>query len=110
MLNRFGRRTIFLYGLCSIFVTLLVVGFLSLGPTSTSLSWAIGAFLLIFTLLYDSTIGPLTCESLLHSHRCQSLILLIQMSLSRRHPPLDSATKPQSSLETHTILPAFGPG
>ena len=44
MINRFGRRTIFLYGLLAIFVSLLIVGFLSLGQTSSDLSWTIGAF------------------------------------------------------------------
>ena len=62
MINRFGRRTIFLGGLAAIVVSLLIVGFLAVGKSSTDLSWAIGAFLLIYTLIYDSTIGPLTCE------------------------------------------------
>ncbi|WRT63101.1 uncharacterized protein IL334_000004 [Kwoniella shivajii] len=61
MINMFGRRTIFLGGLAGIFVSLLIVGFISWGPaSSTSVSWAIGAFLLIFTFIYDSTVGPLT--------------------------------------------------
>ncbi|ORX36240.1 general substrate transporter [Kockovaella imperatae] len=60
MIKRFGRRQIFLWGLVSIFVSLMIVGFLSLGKQTTSTSWAIGAFLLIYTFIYDSTIGPLT--------------------------------------------------
>lgn len=61
MINRFGRRSIFLTGLACAFVTLMVVGFLSLGSASQSnLSWAIGALLLVYTLVYDSSIGPLT--------------------------------------------------
>ncbi|ORY23125.1 MFS maltose permease MalP [Naematelia encephala] len=61
MINRFGRRTIFLTGLALIFVSLMLVGFISLGnAANSSVSWAIGAFLLIFTLIYDSTVGPLT--------------------------------------------------
>ena len=62
MINRFGRRTIFLGGLSGIFVSLLIVGFIGIAPSSnTGASWAIGAFLLIFTFIYDSTVGPLTC-------------------------------------------------
>ncbi|KAK5162883.1 uncharacterized protein LTR77_011140 [Saxophila tyrrhenica] len=62
MIKQFGRRPIFLTGLSCAFVTLMIVGFLSLGDTSnnTSLQWAIGAMLLVYTFIYDSTIGPLT--------------------------------------------------
>ena len=61
MINRFGRRTIFLGGLIGIFVTLMIVGFIGIAPASnSSASWAAGAFLLIFTFIYDSTVGPLT--------------------------------------------------
>ena len=46
-----------------IFISLLIVGFVSLGPADKpAVSWAIGAFILIFTFIYDSTVGPLTCE------------------------------------------------
>jgi MFS transporter, SP family, general alpha glucoside:H+ symporter len=63
MINRFGRRTIFLGGLLGIFVCLMIVGFLGIASSSNkSASWAAGAFLLIFTFIYDSTVGPLTCE------------------------------------------------
>lgn len=63
LINKFGRRTIYLSGLLGIFVSLMIVGFISLGPASSSgVSWAIGAFLLVFTFIYDSTVGPLTCE------------------------------------------------
>ncbi|CAD6570669.1 MAG: hypothetical protein TREMPRED_005948 [Tremellales sp. Tagirdzhanova-0007] len=61
MINHFGRRTIFLWGLAAIFISLMIVGFIGLAPsTNTGASWAVGAFLLIYTLIYDSTIGPLT--------------------------------------------------
>ena len=61
LINRFGRRTIFLTGLACAFVALMIVGFLSLGSESiSSVSWAIGAMLLVYTFIYDSSIGPLT--------------------------------------------------
>lgn len=61
MINRFGRRSIFLTGLACAFVALMIVGFLSLGPAdNTGFSWAIGAMLLLYTFIYDSSIGPLT--------------------------------------------------
>ncbi|KAK0952856.1 hypothetical protein LTR91_024174 [Friedmanniomyces endolithicus] len=43
-----------------IVISLLLVGFISLAPVTSGSSWAIGAFLLIFTFIYDSTVGPLT--------------------------------------------------
>ena len=63
MINRFGRRTIFLGGLVGIFVCLMIVGFMGIAPASnTSASWAAGALLLVYTFIYDSTVGPLTCK------------------------------------------------
>ena len=63
LIANFGRRTIYLSGLAGIFVCLMIVGFISLSPSSsTSVSWACGAFLLIFTFIYDLTVGPLTCK------------------------------------------------
>jgi len=64
LIANFGRRTIYLSGLAGIFVCLMIVGFISLSPSSsTSVSWAVGAFLLVFTFIYDLTVGPLTCKS-----------------------------------------------
>jgi len=52
LINTLGRRTIFLWGLCGIFMSLLIVGFLGIAPaTNASASWAIGSFLLIFTFI-----------------------------------------------------------
>lgn len=61
LINSFGRRTIFLWGLIAIFVCLLITGLIGIAPASNvPASWAIGAFLLIFTFIYDFTVGPLT--------------------------------------------------
>ncbi|ORY88477.1 general substrate transporter [Leucosporidium creatinivorum] len=56
----FGRRTIFVYGLAILFVTLLTIGFLGLAPGNASALWAVGAMLLVYTFVYDITIGPVT--------------------------------------------------
>lgn len=80
LITWFGRRTIYLGGLLGIFVSLLIVGFISLGPSdSTSVSWAVGAFILIFTFIYDSTVGPLTCKLISISQILGDTQLMLQM-------------------------------
>ncbi|KGO43508.1 Major facilitator superfamily domain, general substrate transporter [Penicillium expansum] len=59
----FGRRTLYVGGLVILAVILLVIGFVSIPPATTSLSWATGSMLLVYTFIYDSTIGPV-CFSL----------------------------------------------
>ncbi|KAK9238567.1 general substrate transporter [Lipomyces kononenkoae] len=60
----FGRRTLYLVGMCTMFVLLLVIGCISVTPSAdTTGSWVIGSMLLIFTFVYDCTIGPV-CFSL----------------------------------------------
>ena len=52
LINRFGRRTIYLGGLIGCFITLLITGLLGIAPMSnTSASWAIGALLLVYTFM-----------------------------------------------------------
>ncbi|KAK9252326.1 general substrate transporter [Lipomyces tetrasporus] len=59
-----GRRTLYMYGMAVMFVLLLIIGFVSLAPESNAgASWAIGSMLLVFTLVYDCTVGPV-CYSL----------------------------------------------
>lgn len=54
-----GRRTLWNGGLAIMVVLLLVIGSVGTLPLSdTSASWAIGTMLLIYTFIYDSTIGP----------------------------------------------------
>lgn len=64
LMRWFGRRTLYFGGqviLCSL---LLIMGFSSLaGDDNKSASWAIGSMLLIYTFIYDSTVGPV-CYSL----------------------------------------------
>ncbi|KAL3418206.1 sugar porter family MFS transporter [Phlyctema vagabunda] len=54
-----GRRTIYLRGSCILCILLLIIGFTSLAPESNMASrWAIGSMLLVFTFIYDLTVGP----------------------------------------------------
>jgi SP family general alpha glucoside:H+ symporter-like MFS transporter len=58
LMNYFGRRTLYVTGLCIQFVVLMIVGFVALAPTTTTTGWAIGSLLIVSTFVYDSTIGP----------------------------------------------------
>ncbi|KAM3078634.1 hypothetical protein ACMFMG_006502 [Clarireedia jacksonii] len=59
LMHHFGRRTLYVSGLCILTFLLLLIGFASLSSTNAA-SWSIGSLLLLFTLLYNLTIGPLT--------------------------------------------------
>ena len=64
LMLHFGRRTLYVGGLCILFVLLLIVGFISLaGEHNKGASWATGSMLLVYTFFYDSTVGPV-CYSL----------------------------------------------
>ncbi|TVY82806.1 Maltose permease MAL31 [Lachnellula suecica] len=59
LMSRAGRRTIYLNGSCILCVLLLIIGLTSIAPASNVPSrWAIGSMLLLFTLIYDLTVGP----------------------------------------------------
>jgi SP family general alpha glucoside:H+ symporter-like MFS transporter len=56
-----GRRTIFLTGLSCNFIVLMTIGFVSLAPQTTKgPAHATRALLLVFTLIYDITVGTET--------------------------------------------------
>jgi SP family general alpha glucoside:H+ symporter-like MFS transporter len=57
-----GRRTIYVYGLSILTLLLLLIGLVSLSP-SRGASWGIGSLLLVYTFVYDITVGPV-CYSL----------------------------------------------
>ncbi|KAF2202678.1 general alpha-glucoside permease [Delitschia confertaspora ATCC 74209] len=64
LMSHFGRRTLYLAGLVSLVSLQLVIGFCGIGrKDNKGLQWAIGAMLLIFTFVYDCTVGPV-CYSL----------------------------------------------
>jgi len=59
-----GRRSLYVWGLVVMFILLLVIGFVGIEPESNKgASWAIGSMLLIYTFVYDLTVGPV-CYSL----------------------------------------------
>ncbi|KND87113.1 Maltose permease MAL31 [Tolypocladium ophioglossoides CBS 100239] len=64
LMTHFGRRTLYVGGLMALNVLLFVVGFISLaGENNTAASWATGSMLLVYTFVYDATVGPV-CYSL----------------------------------------------
>lgn len=58
----FGRRTLYMFGCAGLCILMFIIGFASLSST-TAASWAIGSMLLVFTFVYDFTVGPV-CYSL----------------------------------------------
>ena len=59
----FGRRTLYLSGQIAMFIVLIIIGGLGIPSISSSTGWATGSLLLILTLCYDITVGPV-CYSL----------------------------------------------
>ncbi|RJE17627.1 Maltose permease [Aspergillus sclerotialis] len=68
-LPRFGRRTLYLWGLGILATILLVIGSLGVAKAkhpadmSNKLSWVVGSMLLVYTFFFDVTVGPV-CYSL----------------------------------------------
>lgn len=59
LMARFGRRTLYLVGLTCLDIILLIIGFVGIAPaTNTAAPWVVGSLLIIYTLTYDSTVGP----------------------------------------------------
>ncbi|KAI5955630.1 MAL1 [Candida jiufengensis] len=56
--RKLGRFSIFFSGLCVMLVLLLITGGLGCAH-SKSASWGIGSMLLVYTFVYDLTIGPI---------------------------------------------------
>jgi SP family general alpha glucoside:H+ symporter-like MFS transporter len=53
-----GRRKIYFYGLLAMLCLLLIVGGLGTMAQNDGASWAIGSILLVYTFIYDFTVGP----------------------------------------------------
>ncbi|CAI7664481.1 unnamed protein product [Penicillium glandicola] len=60
LMTYFGRRTLYVGGLAILAAILLVIGFVSIAPATSAISWATGSMLLVYTFVYDSTVGPVT--------------------------------------------------
>ncbi|KAI6711895.1 hypothetical protein JHW43_005560 [Diplocarpon mali] len=63
LMNRFGRRTIYLAGGCALFALLMIIGFTGLSA-GTGGQWATSSMLLVYTFVYNLTIGPV-CYSII---------------------------------------------
>ena len=61
-MSRFGRRTIYCGGIGTLCVLLCIIGGLGFASGS-GVSWGIGSLLLVFTLIYDCSCGPV-CYSI----------------------------------------------
>lgn len=59
LMCHFGRRTLYVYGLCILFGFLMVVGGLGVvSRENTGAAWALGSILLVYTMFYNFTVGP----------------------------------------------------
>ena len=58
LMPRIGRRAIYLYGLAVLCVILIIVGGMGVAGTARGPSLAAGTLLLIYTFIYDFTVGP----------------------------------------------------
>ncbi|KAL3476210.1 general substrate transporter [Aspergillus californicus] len=72
LMSYFGRRTLYVYGLATLTTILLIIGFISIPDSSSALSWATGSMLLVYTFIYDSTVGPV-CFSIVSEIPSSSL-------------------------------------
>lgn len=60
LLKKFGRRTIYVTGLAILSAVMLLVGFVSLAPSSNKgAMWTQSSLMLVWIFFYDLTIGPL---------------------------------------------------
>ncbi|RBR12833.1 hypothetical protein FVER53590_14010 [Fusarium verticillioides] len=83
MLPYFGRRTMYIWGLVGQDVCLLVMGGLGTRPTTPALGWTIGSILILYTVVYDITVGPI-CYALVSEVPASELrsktVMLARMS------------------------------
>lgn len=62
-MRHFGRRTLYLWG-CGLCTTVMLTsGCIGTQEHSSTMKWVLGSMIIIFTFVYDSTIGPV-CYSL----------------------------------------------
>ncbi|KAJ4245285.1 hypothetical protein NW762_014155 [Fusarium torreyae] len=59
LLPHFGRRTMYIWGLVGLELCLLTMGALGTRRTTSTLGWVIGSMLIVYTLVYDVTVGPI---------------------------------------------------
>ncbi|KAI7486934.1 sugar porter family MFS transporter [Hortaea werneckii] len=62
LMGWFGRRTLYLWGQILMSLVLVIVRFMGIANSSGA-QWAVAAMMLLFTFIYDATVGPV-CYSL----------------------------------------------
>ncbi|KAI7551390.1 hypothetical protein D0864_03036 [Hortaea werneckii] len=62
LMGWFGRRTLYLWGQILMSLVLVIIGFMGIANSSGA-QWAVAAMMLLFTFIYDTTVGPV-CFSL----------------------------------------------
>ncbi|KAI7237981.1 sugar porter family MFS transporter [Hortaea werneckii] len=62
LMGWFGRRTLYLWGQILMSLVLVIIGFMGIA-NSPGAQWAVAAMMLLFTFIYDATVGPV-CYSL----------------------------------------------
>jgi SP family general alpha glucoside:H+ symporter-like MFS transporter len=61
LVTRIGRRTLYLNGMLLLLTCLIITGIISVLPLEQRLAgFTVGSLLLIFTLAYNCTVGPIT--------------------------------------------------
>lgn len=63
LMSYIGRRKIYLFGAIALCTLLIIIGALGSRADDTGAQWAIGSMLLIFTFVYDFSVGPV-CYSI----------------------------------------------
>lgn len=73
LMKPFGRRDIYFWGQVVLISVMLITGILgTVDRTSTGAQWAIGGLLIVFSLTYQFTVGPV-CYSLVAEMSCTRL-------------------------------------
>ncbi len=126
LLRKIGRRALYLYGQIALMVLMIVAGGLAFKSDDKAVSWAIGSTLLIFTFIYDLTVGPgkfhpfdlkgchllriisPNTSSLSLSSALASIVQSATVSLPRSPRPV-SVPKPSCSPVTLTTLAVSSP-
>ncbi|GFZ49522.1 hypothetical protein JCM24511_07642 [Saitozyma sp. JCM 24511] len=78
LVSRFGRRTIYLYGLAGMGATMLITGILGF-VNANGAKWAIGTMLILLNLFYNMSVGPACYVIISETHstrlRAKSIVL-----------------------------------
>ncbi|KIL93987.1 hypothetical protein FAVG1_02549 [Fusarium avenaceum] len=96
LMSRFGRRDIYICGMAALFCILIAVGSLGFVKHTESVGWAIGSLLVVYTFVYDMTIGPIayTIVAEISSTRLKAKTIVLARNFSNI-----------AGLVTNTLMP-----